>query len=150
MEFAKYPPTGKRGVGLNRAQKYGFGFEDYMDWVRDDLIIVAQIEHIDGINNLEQIVSVDGIDALIIGPYDLSGSLGTPGDFSNLKMTEALSKFKAVCERENRCMGYHVIKPDYRDLLDKKGQGFNFLAFSTDFYFLGYKAIEQMKSFKNE
>ncbi|EAI4539928.1 2,4-dihydroxyhept-2-ene-1,7-dioic acid aldolase, partial [Campylobacter coli] len=78
VEFAKYPPIGKRGVGLFRAQGYGSKFEEYKKWVDDNLIIIAQIEHYEAVENIEEIIKTEGIDGVIIGPYDLSGSLGFP------------------------------------------------------------------------
>ena len=74
VEYAKYPPIGKRGVGLNRAQRYGFAFEDYRKWVDNSQVIIAQIEHYEAINNLEFIIETAGIDGVFIGPYDLSSS----------------------------------------------------------------------------
>jgi len=79
VAYAKYPPQGRRGVGLSRAQKYGYGFDEYKEWLHNSAVVIAQIEHISGINNLEEIVSVHGIDGTIIGPYDLCGSLGCIG-----------------------------------------------------------------------
>ena len=76
VNAVKYPPQGTRGVGLARAQNYGFNFEEYAKNINDQTIIIAQIEHIDGINNLNEILAVEGINGSIIGPYDLSGSLG--------------------------------------------------------------------------
>ena len=92
VESVKYPPVGKRGVGLARAQGYGTTFNEYKDWAANESIVIVQIEHIDAVNNLEEIFSVEGVDAFIVGPYDLSGSLGVPGDFEDKKVEEALDK----------------------------------------------------------
>ena len=70
VSSVKYPPIGKRGVGLSRAQGYGFNFEDYRDKISKDIILIAQIEHINAVNNLEEIIETDGIDGTFIGPYD--------------------------------------------------------------------------------
>ncbi|MGZ3756163.1 MAG: HpcH/HpaI aldolase family protein [Mucilaginibacter sp.] len=148
VKFAKYPPEGNRGVGLARAQEYGTGFEAYTKWVKDNLVIIAQIEHIDGINDLENIVGVEGIDGTIIGPYDLSGSLGIPGKFEDLIVIEALEKFKEICNKKNTSMGYHVIDPDYKKMQEKIDSGYTFLAFSTDFFFMGNTAVSEMNKLK--
>jgi len=145
IEYTKYPPLGKRGVGLSRAQNYGFSFDDYKEWQANNLVVIAQIEHIDGVNNLKEIIEVNGIDGVIIGPYDLSGSLGIPGNFEDPKVVAALSKYETVCKEKNYPMGFHVIEPK-SDLLQKKiNTGYRFLAFSTDFFFMGRKAAEEMK-----
>lgn len=145
VAYAKYPPVGKRGVGLARAQSYGTGFESYKKWVDENLVVIAQIEHIDGINNLAEIVTVEGIDGTIIGPYDLSGSLGIPGEYNQPIVIDALQKFKRVCKELGISMGYHVIEPDYRLVLEKQKEGYNFIAFSTDFFFMGKTATKEMQ-----
>lgn len=153
VEFAKYPPVGKRGVGLNRAQRYGFGFEEYKKWVEEKSVVIAQIEHIDGVKNIEEIIQVPGIDGIIIGPYDLSGSLGIPGNYNEPVVKEALAKVEKACLVGKKTMGYHVIEPDSALIVEKQKAGYNFIAFSTDFLFLGRKAVEEMKklgSFKDE
>jgi 2-dehydro-3-deoxyglucarate aldolase len=73
VDYAKYPPVGKRGVGLYRSTAYGTKFEAYKRWVDEELVIIAQIEHIDAVRNIDEIIRVEGIDGTIIGPYDLSG-----------------------------------------------------------------------------
>ena len=81
-----YPPLGNRGVGLSRAQRYGLEFENYKKWLDENLVIIAQIEHHEGISNLDEIVRIDGIDGFIIGPYDLSASIGHPGEIERIEM----------------------------------------------------------------
>jgi 2-dehydro-3-deoxyglucarate aldolase len=73
VEAAYYPPRGNRGVGLSRAQGYGMDFHGYRERAQEQTIVIVQIEHILGVENLEAILAVDGVDGFIIGPYDLSG-----------------------------------------------------------------------------
>lgn len=145
VEYVKYPPEGKRGVGLYRAQKFGFnnGFEDYKKWITENAVVIAQIEHIEAVNNIEEIISTPGIDGVIIGPYDLSGSMGIPGKFDDPKVKAALSKYEKVCKEKNFPMGFHVIKPEAELLKEKISASYKFLAFSTDFFFMGTKANEE-------
>jgi len=144
VEYAKYPPIGKRGVGLSRAQSYGIGFDEYKDWVQNSLVVVAQIEHIKGVNNVEDIIKTPGIDAVFIGPYDLSGSLGFPGEYGRPEVMEALRKVESICTASNFPMGYHVVPPQV-DLMAKTiSKGYKFIAFSTDFYFMGEMARNLM------
>ena len=96
VNAVKYPPAGKRGVGLARAQGYGTTFEKYKEWVDRDSIVIVQIEHIKAVDNLEGILSVDGVDGFIVGSYDLSGSLGIPGEFENPKVIEALDEIQRI------------------------------------------------------
>ena len=149
VQYAKYPPIGKRGVGLSRAQNYGNNFHEYKKWVNDGLIIVGQIEHIDGVNNLEDIISVDELDGIIIGPYDLSGSLGFPGEFDREIVNKALDKVKQICLEAEFSLGFHVVQPDVDLAKCKINEGYNFIAFSTDFYFMGETAIEATKALRD-
>ena len=74
------------------APKYSSGFDSYKKWLKE-LIIIVQIEHIDAVNNLEAIFAVDNVDAFIIGPYDLSASMGIPGDY-HLKFIDAMKRIR--------------------------------------------------------
>ncbi|TLV02380.1 HpcH/HpaI aldolase family protein [Dyadobacter luticola] len=147
VDYAKYPPVGKRGVGLNRAQRYGYDFEGYKSWVSNHLVVIAQIEHIEGVNNIDEIISTEGIDGIIIGPYDLSGSLGIPGQYNEPIVQEALKKVEKICNDRQFSMGYHVIDPNVELVKEKNKAGYNFVAFSTDFFFMGRKASEEMGKF---
>src|SRR5271169_1997512 len=111
VRAVRYPPSGTRGVGLARAQGYGPKFEDYKTWLQSDGIVIVQIEHIRAVDNLEAILAVDGVDAFMVGPYDLSGSLGTPGQFDSPVMTEALGEIQRVSGRFDVPPGYHVVPP---------------------------------------
>ncbi len=147
VDYAKYPPVGTRGVGLNRAQRYGYGFEEYKNWVSDHLIVIAQIEHINAVGNIQEIIATKGIDAVIIGPYDLSGSLGIPGSYNEPVVKDALRRVEQVCKDNKFSMGYHVIDPKIELVKEKQKDGYNFIAFSTDFFFLGRKASEEMTKY---
>lgn len=148
VDYAKYPPIGKRGVGLARAQQYGIGFEAYKKWVAEDLVVIAQIEHIDGINNLEEIISVPGIDGTIIGPYDLSGSMGMPGEFEKPVVKEALKRYIDVCKAHNFPMGFHVVDARPEKIQEKIDEGYTFVAYGTDFLFMGDTARDGMNVLK--
>ena len=74
----RYPPIGERGLGLARAQGYGFGLENYLKRKARNLELIVQIEHFKGIKNLRQILSLEGLDGSFLGPYDLSASIGIP------------------------------------------------------------------------
>jgi len=133
----QYPPTGFRGVGLARAQKYGTDFEGYKKWNERESIVIVQIEHIKAVENLEAILNVPGVDGFIIGPYDLSGSLGVPGQFDHPEMRKALNRVKEVSEKMNALSGFHVIPPEKEALQEKVREGYKFIAHSLDILFLG-------------
>ena len=150
VESVKYPPQGKRGVNsLSRAQGYGFGFDEYVQTVNVKTKVIAQIEHIDAINNLEEILAVNGLDGTIIGPYDLSGSMGKPGQYEDPDVQEALECYEAISKKLGKPMGFHVIKPNYKHLLEKIDSGYTFIAFSWDTFFLGEMCRSQLNKLKN-
>lgn len=144
VDYVKYPPFGKRGVGLNRAQKYGTSFKDYQKWLNTEVVIIAQIEHIDAVNNLEEILTVEGIDGIIIGPYDLSASMGYPGEYERQDVKDALAKVESIAKKLNKPAGFHVIESNSENTITKIKDGFTFMAFSIDFFFLGDKARSEM------
>ena len=149
IDFVKYPPIGKRGVGLYRAQNYGIGFDKYKKWVEEEAVIIAQIEHIEAVKNIEEILTTEGIDGTIVGPYDLSGSMGFPGDYHRDDVKEAIRKVKIACEKYNKPYGFHVIESDPTKLQERIEEGCTFLAYSLDFFFLGDSARAGMKTIKD-
>ena len=149
VNYAKYPPFGKRGVGLNRAQKYGTKFEEYKKWVDEELVIIAQIEHIDAVENIDDILQVEGIDGTIIGPYDLSGSMGYPGEFDREDVKVAVQKVLDRCKKHNMPSGFHVVDTDPKNIQLKIDQGCTFLAYGIDYFFMRDAAMNGMKSLKD-
>lgn len=150
VDYAKYPPMGKRGVGLYRASGYGTTFEEYKKWVNDELVIIAQIEHIDAVNNIDDIVSVEGIDGTIIGPYDLSGSMGYPGEFERDDVKIAVQKVLDRCKEKNVPSGFHVVDTNPSKLQEKIKQGCTFLAYGIDYFFMRDAAMSGMSKIKGE
>lgn len=148
VNYAKYPPFGKRGVGLYRATKYGTKFEEYKKWVEEDLVIIAQIEHIDAINNIDDILEVEGIDGTIIGPYDLSGSMGYPGEFEREDVKDAVQKVLDRCKVFNIPSGFHVVDTEPEKLQSKIEQGCTFLAYGIDYFFMRDAVINGMNKIK--
>lgn len=147
--YAKYPPVGKRGVGLYRAQNYGTGLEKYKKWVDEEIVVIAQIEHIEAVNNIEDILQVDGIDGTIVGPNDLSGSMGFPGEYHRKDVKKAIDNIRIACEKYNKPYGFHVIESDPTKLQERIEEGCTFLAYSLDFFFLGDSARAGMKTIKD-
>jgi 2-dehydro-3-deoxyglucarate aldolase len=149
VDYAKYPPLGKRGVGLSRAQRYCFGFDGYKEWMKENLVVIAQVEHIVGVQNIRDIIQTEGIDGAFIGPYDLSASLGIPGQFDDPLVKQALAAFEEACLEHKFSMGYHVIEPNHTLVEQKIKAGYNFIAFSTDYHFMGRKAFAETQELKN-
>jgi 2-dehydro-3-deoxyglucarate aldolase len=148
VNAVRYPPLGNRGVGLARAQSYGFGFENYRDVIAKQIMIIAQIEHINAINELDAIIQTEGIDGTFIGPYDLSGSMGKPGEYEDDDVKAALIKYEKISAKYDKLIGFHVVPPDYKLVLEKREKGYNFIAFSFDAFFLGKTIRNQLSNLK--
>jgi 2-dehydro-3-deoxyglucarate aldolase/4-hydroxy-2-oxoheptanedioate aldolase len=97
VRYCKYPPRGSRGVGIVRAQGYGLDFQEYVAGANDNVIVMLQIEHIDAVNNIEAIARVPGVDALMIGPYDLSGTMGKLGQVNDPEVEQAIERVRMSC-----------------------------------------------------
>lgn len=137
VKAVRFPPEGVRGVGLARAQEYGFNFDGYKKWLEKESIIIVQIEHIDAVNNLKEILLTKGIDGFIVGPYDISGSLGFPGDFEQPKFKKCIGEIMDVAKELKKPAGFHVIPPNVNEVQRIIGLGYRFVAVSLDTLFLG-------------
>mgnify|MGYP001567634779 FL=1 len=145
VDAVKYPPYGKRGVGLYRAQRYGRHFEAYKKWLASQSVVIIQIEHIAAVEEIDAIFSVEGIDAFIIGPYDLSGSMGKPGQFHDADVEAAIAKILAAAKRHKITAGFHSVPFSAKEAIRRRKQGFKFLGFSLDSIILGESALEALK-----
>jgi 2-dehydro-3-deoxyglucarate aldolase len=97
VRWAKYPPQGGRSVGFSRANLYGARLQEHLETANEEIVVVAQVEHIDGVRAIDPIVAVPGLDAVFIGPYDLSASLGRPGRVEDGQVRGAISRVRSAC-----------------------------------------------------
>lgn len=91
---AKYPPQGGRGVGVGRASRYGADLQNYLRNANDETALIVQIEHREAVENVEAIANVAGVDALMLGPFDLSGSLGKLGQIDAPETQAAIARVR--------------------------------------------------------
>ena len=148
VNAVKYPPAGTRGVGLYRAQGYGKKFDEYLQWLESESVVIVQIEHIDAVRNIDEIFLVPGIDAFIIGPYDLSGSMGKPGKFDDDEVQEAIDQVLQAGKKYGITAGFHSVSSDPKEAIKYKNKGFKFLGFSLDSIFLGDAVISALDKLK--
>lgn len=144
----RYAPLGIRGVGLGRAQGYGVKFAEYLDWLSREAVVVAQIEHCDAVKAIDSILSIEGIDAYIVGPYDLSCSMGMPGQFGGSEFIAAVNAIKAGGKRARKPGGLHIVEPDPNRLKQAHADGFSFNAYGVDFRFLDVGARHGIAKFQ--
>lgn len=141
---SKWPPAGKRGVGFSRSNIYGKKFTSYSIEAQEP-IIIGMIESKKGVDNIDEILQVKGLDAILIGPYDLSGSLGITADFNNKEFQNSLKKIKASADKYEIALGIHIIEPEQSELINKINEGYSFLPFSLDSYMLNKVATNPLK-----
>ena len=130
-DLCRWPPAGCRGVGFSRANLFGKYFEEYSEEAQAPLL-VAMIEHIGAVENLEEILKVDGLDAILIGPYDLSASMGLTAKFKSAKFIKVMDKIRTLCNKYNTSCGVHVVMPDASELEQRIKEGYRFIAYSID------------------
>jgi 2-dehydro-3-deoxyglucarate aldolase len=147
-EICCWPPTGKRGVGFSRANLFGKNFDEYKIEAQAPLL-VAMIENIKAVENLDEIVEVSGLDAVLVGPYDLSASMGITGKFESAQFFSAMDQIKLTCIKKRVPFGIHVVDPDPSILTKKITEGFQFIAYSLDSVFFRYASQNPLKPDKN-
>lgn len=134
-DACRWPPAGSRGVGFARANLFGKHFDAYAQEAQNPLL-VAMIEHVRAVDNLEAILAVEGLDAVLIGPYDLSASMGLTARFDAPAFSEAMLRVRTLCARHHVASGIHVVQPDPALLRQRIVEGYRFVAYSIDAVFL--------------
>lgn len=148
IRSVKYPPLGERGVGFGRSHGYGFSFDDYIKKADNEIFICVQIEHIKGVENLEKILSIKGIDAVFIGPYDLTASMGITAQFNNPKYLSARNFILAKCKEFGIFAGIHIVQPDPKSVTDRVREGFGMIGYSLDITMLGHSCRDGLASIR--
>jgi 2-dehydro-3-deoxyglucarate aldolase len=140
----KYPPLGKRSYGVNRAQAYGFDFDTYINNWNKESIFMIQVESIEAVENIESLVCFDEVDAVMIGPLDISGSLGVPGQTSHPLVIEASKKVINACKKYGKSCGTQVADSNMKSVQDLFDLGYTFAILGSDLFVL-WKWAEEMK-----
>jgi 2-dehydro-3-deoxyglucarate aldolase len=148
VEALKYPPLGNRGVGFCRANRYGADLAGEFQRANESSIVAVQIEHVEAVRNIDQILSVQGVDAAFIGPYDLSASMGITAQFDHPNFLAAKQEILAACQRHKVAAGQHVVAPDVTAVQTAIDQGYRLIAFSLDITMLMHLLKETMPRLK--
>lgn len=130
-DACRWPPAGTRGVGFSRANLFGKHFEAYCNEAQAPLL-VAMIEHHRAVNELEAIFDVKGLDAILIGPYDLSASMGLTAQFDHPDFCATMEKIRSLAAAKAIPVGVHVVTPSPVELRQRLGEGYRFIANSID------------------
>ncbi len=136
VRSAKYPPRGERGYAFCRANDHGVHFDDYVRAANDDIAVVVMIESRAGVENIDGILGVEGVDGIFVGPYDLSGSFGVPGQLEAEVVRAACGRVLEACRKQGKAAGLHVVKPSAEAIRLAVDAGYTFLALGMDTVFL--------------
>ena len=146
VRMCKYSPQGSRGVGIARAHQYGIEFEEYLEKANQQTAVILQAESREAIDQIKSIVQVSGVDAILIGPYDLSASLGKLGQLSDPEVVEAIEQITTACLDADIRLGIFGVNAEaVRPYLSK---GFTLITVGVDVLFLLASAtttLEQVK-----
>jgi 2-keto-3-deoxy-L-rhamnonate aldolase RhmA len=134
VRAAKYPTQGNRGVGLARAHEYGISFSEYLNRANNDTCVVLQAETAGAIENIEEIVAIEDVDAILIGPYDLSANLGYTGQIDHPEVLSAINKVEKVCKRAEVKLGYFGVNTEA--VRPYKEKGYTLLTIGVDSLFI--------------
>jgi 2-keto-3-deoxy-L-rhamnonate aldolase RhmA len=135
INATNYPPKGTRGQGYGEAKARN----NYIQNISNKIELYIQIESKEALNHLDEMFSQD-INGYMIGPYDLSSSMGIAGDFTNVDFINAEESILETAKKYDIKRGYHIVEPDLEQLELRKSQGYNFIAFSVDFRMLDVMA----------
>ena len=120
----RYPPTGRRSYGPRRAAGYGYEADGYLQRSDQSVICIPIIETASAVENIDGILSVDGINAVLIGPADLSLSLGVFGDYESDTYVQALDRVRESCARTGKVFGQGCYSLDYAEACRARGDTF--------------------------
>ena len=132
IQATKYPPMGNRGVGFCRANQYGANLKSNVESANEDIFVAVQIEHIDAVECIDDILEVEGIDAVFVGPYDLSASMGLTAQFDHPDYIEARTRVLNACKAKGISPGIHVVPPDADLFIEQNLEGYKLMAYSLD------------------
>jgi len=145
----RYPPKGIRGYGPRRANRYGtVPNAEYIAGVDDSFLKIMQIEHIDAVNNLEEILAVEGVDTIVAGPNDLSGSLGLLGQTRHPDVLKPLDRIAEKCNKAGMPFGVSMGGVDKASISEWLRRGARWVSAGNETSFINQAGAETLKAIK--
>jgi len=147
VRWGRYYPAGSRGLGFGRAQGYGLKVGEYLETANEDIVLSVQAESVEAVKNIEAIVQVQGLDAVLVGPYDLSASMGLPGQIDHPDVKAAIQRVADVCKGARMPIGIFGLTAEaVQPYID---QGFRFIVAGVDTVMLGNAARQLLDKLRN-
>ncbi len=147
VRWGRYHPGGSRGLGFGRAQGYGLRVGEYLEVANDNVLLSIQAESAEAVKNIEAIVQVDGLDAVLVGPYDLSASMGLPGQVDHPNVRDAIQHVAEICKQAKMPVGIFGMTAKAVEPYIK--QGFRFIVSGVDTVMLGEAARQLLQQLKD-
>ena len=144
LSHVKYSPKGRRSFGVNRAHGYGFDFDAYIQNWNDSSSFIIQVESIEAVNNIDALLAYEDVDGVMLGPYDISGSLGVPGQMSHPDVIQASKQVIASCKKHGKSCGTQVADPTPENIQELFDLGHTYAILGSDLFAL-WKWSERMK-----
>ncbi len=144
---ALYPPQGVRGFAWQAANQWGQNFDAYLRDFRP--VVIVMIETREAVENIDSILAVEGVDSVFIGPYDLSGSYGIPGQTESEIVIKACNEVVEACKRAGKPAGRHIVTPKRDNVQQAIEQNYQVIALGMDTFFLANGA-RQAKEMIND
>lgn len=144
VRWSKYPPEGSRGMGIARAHGYGFRVAEYLENANSETVVIVQAESAQAVREIDAIAQVPGVDAVLIGPYDLSASLGHPGALSHPDVQGAIARIAEACQVHQMPVGIFGISA--AAVKPFMARGFRLILVGVDATLLGQAARDLLRS----
>ncbi|HIA68515.1 TPA: aldolase [Candidatus Poribacteria bacterium] len=150
VDSAKYPPIGKRGAA------FGIAHDDYeegnildkMSSINQEILLIAQIETVQGLENADKIAALDGIDVLWIGHFDLTNSMEIPGQFDHPKYLQAVTHVAEICQKHGKSAGF--MASTVKEGCSMQEKGFRCLAYGGDLWLYKQALRQGISALKNK
>jgi len=147
VKWGRYYPEGFRGLGFGRAQGYGLKVGEYLETANQNILLSVQAESAQAVRNIENIVQVKGLDAVLVGPYDLSASMGLPGQIDHPDVQAAIQHVAETCKAAGMPIGIFGITAEAVQPYIE--QGFRFIVAGVDTVLLGNAARRLLDQLRN-
>ncbi len=143
VSACRYPPRGTRGFGPRRASNYGRSRgAEYLQHANEQLFVVAQIETVSALEDLDAIIEIEELDSLVVGPYDLSGSMGMLGEVHHPQVLNAIQRVVS----KSRAAGLYVgmgMGADVEHALEAAALGVQWAQCGNDYEFM-LRTVDQL------
>ena len=138
----RYPPDGSRSYGVAAAHRYGRAFDAYVQSANASLSLTIQIETSEGVQRVGELVAHPAVDGVMVGPYDLSGSMGIPGQLADSRVRAACALVAEACAKTSKGCGLHLVRPSVESMQVEFARGFTFLVLGSDVFTLWQRGLE--------